>query len=184
MQSLLQADGEQTCMLVCNDHEEVGSASACGAQGPMFASVLERLWPDAEQRFCIIDRSMMISADNAHGIHPNFPSRHDNKHGPLLNAGPVIKVNSNQRYATNNETSAIFRKLCQPLDIAVQTFVSRADMGCGSTIGPITATTIGVRTLDIGVPSFAMHSVRELAGRQDCYALHRVFNGFFGSQAV
>lgn len=184
LQSLLTADGEQTCMLVCNDHEEVGSASACGAQGPMLSSVLERLWPNAEQRFCLIDRSMMISADNAHGVHPNFASRHDGKHGPMLNAGPVIKVNSNQRYATNSETSGIFKQLCRQVDEPVQTFVARTDMGCGSTIGPITASGIGVRTLDVGVPSFAMHSIRELAGRADCYALHRVFNGFFASAKV
>lgn len=184
LQSLLSADGEQSCMLVCNDHEEVGSASACGAQGPMLASVLERIWPAAEQRFCLIDRSLMISADNAHGIHPNFASRHDAKHGPLLNAGPVIKVNSNQRYATNSETSAIFRQLSQQANEPVQTFVTRTDMGCGSTIGPITATEIGVKTLDVGVPSFAMHSIRELAGRRDCYSLYRIFNGFFRQQTV
>ena len=120
-----------------------------------------------------IARSMMISADNAHGIHPNYPDKHDECHGPLINAGPVIKVNANQRYASNSETSAVFRHLCNQLDVPVQTFVVRSDMGCGSTIGPITATELGVPTLDIGVPTFAMHSIRELAGSRDTAYLYQ-----------
>jgi len=96
----------------------------------------------------------------------------------------VIKVNANQRYASNSETSAIFRNLCGQLDVPVQTFVTRTDLGCGSTIGPITATEIGVKTLDVGVPTFAMHSIRELAGDQDAYHLYRVLQQFFTVQSV
>ncbi|MBB6523729.1 M18 family aminopeptidase [Pseudoteredinibacter isoporae] len=182
LESLLIADGEQSCLLVCNDHEEVGSASACGAQGPMLASFLERVWPDITPREQLINRSVMISADNAHGIHPNFPNKHDGNHGPKLNAGPVIKINANQRYASNSETSGLFKLLAE--ELPVQTFVTRADMGCGSTIGPITATEIGVRTVDVGVPTFGMHSIRELAGSEDCYTMHQIFNRFLARQRV
>jgi aspartyl aminopeptidase len=121
----------------------------------------------------------MISADNAHGIHPNYADRHDASHGPLLNQGPVIKTNANQRYATNSETSARFRQICQQADVPLQDFVVRTDMACGSTIGPLTAAQIGVKTLDIGVPTFAMHSIRELAGSQDGWHLYRALKHFF-----
>lgn len=178
LQSLLQADSEN-CLLVCNDHEEVGSASSSGAQGPMLKSVLERIVDGTEALTRSLDRSMMISADNAHGIHPNFSDRHDGNHGPLLNAGPVIKINSNQRYASNSETSAFFRHLCEEVDVAVQSFVVRTDMGCGSTIGPITASELGVKTLDVGMPTFAMHSIRELAGSQDAHDLFKVLSRFY-----
>ena len=122
---------------------------------------------------------MMISADNAHGVHPNFADRHDDNHGPRLNAGPVIKINANQRYATNSETAGLVRLLAEEADVPLQSFVVRTDMACGSTIGPITATEIGVRTLDIGVPTFAMHSIRELAGADDGWHLQRLLQQFF-----
>ncbi|MGD9860702.1 MAG: M18 family aminopeptidase [Marinobacterium sp.] len=165
-------------VLVCNDHEEVGSLSACGAQGPMLAQWLERLMPDVDNRNRALARSMLISADNAHGVHPNFADRHDDNHGPLLNRGPVIKINANQRYATNSETSSIFRHLAAQAGVPVQSFVVRSDMACGSTIGPITAGELGVRTLDVGVPQFAMHSIRELAGSADAHGLYRVLQRF------
>ncbi|OUS02697.1 M18 family aminopeptidase [Gammaproteobacteria bacterium 54_18_T64] len=174
LQALLAADAQQPCLLVCTDHEEVGSASACGAQGPMLASVLERLLPDVSERSRCIARSLMVSADNAHGVHPNYASKHDANHGPLLNGGPVIKINANQRYATNSVTAALFRDLCRRADVPVQSFVTRTDLGCGSTIGPITASETGVPTLDVGVPTFAMHSIRELAGSDDAWSLFKV----------
>lgn len=179
LRSLLEADTDYTSLLVCNDHEEVGSASACGAKGPMLQQFLERLMPEADQRIRVLDRSLMVSADNAHGVHPNFADRHDDTHGPVLNAGPVIKVNANQRYATNSETSAWFRDLCRRASVPVQAFVSRADMECGTTIGPITASEVGVKTLDVGVPTFAMHSIRELAGTLDACYLYRVLKQFY-----
>ncbi len=179
LEALLQGDGKQTCILVCNDHEEVGSASACGAQGPMLASVVERLVNDPAKRTRVINNSLLISADNAHGVHPNYLSKHDENHGPLLNRGPVIKVNARQRYATNSLTASRFRDLARTAGVPVQTFVSRTDMGCGSTIGPITATELGVPTLDVGVPTFAMHSVRELAGVEDAHWLLRILAGFY-----
>lgn len=177
--SLLEASEERSCVLVCSDHEEVGSMSAAGAQGQFLQSVLQRLCVTHEALARAIDQSMLISADNAHGIHPNYADKHDANHGPVLNQGPVIKTNANQRYATNSETSAAFRTICEEADVPVQSFVVRTDMACGSTIGPITASEIGVRTLDVGVPTFAMHSIRELAGRWDGYYLYRALREFY-----
>jgi aspartyl aminopeptidase len=178
LQAIIESDGAVSSLLVCNDHEEVGSQSAAGAQGPMLDTVLRRLSESPAQHAAMIDRSFMISSDNAHGVHPNYVNRHDDNHGPLLNGGPVIKTNANQRYASNSETAALFRLLCRHLDIPVQSFVVRSDMACGSTIGPITAGVIGVRTLDIGVPQFAMHSVRELTGSLDPWRLARVLTSY------
>lgn len=184
LRSIVDAGGNQSQLIVLNDHEEVGSSSMCGAHGPMLASTLQRLCPDAIQRDRMIHRSLMISADNAHGIHPNYANKHDSNHGPLLNKGPVIKLNSNQRYATNGYTSSLFKNWCDAVDVPVQSFVVRNDMGCGSTIGPITASEIGVNTIDIGVPTFAMHSIRETAGSDDAHNLYRVFNHFFTSASL
>lgn len=177
--SLLKAGDDRNCLLVCNDHEEVGSMSASGAQGTFLDSVLQRLCSSSENMARMIDRSVLISADNAHGIHPNYPDKHDSNHGPVINQGPVIKTNANQRYASNSETSAMFRNLCDQADVPVQSFVVRTDMACGSTIGPLTASGIGVKTIDVGVPSFAMHSIRELAGRWDGYYLYRALREYF-----
>jgi aspartyl aminopeptidase len=179
LEALLESDSKEGCLLVCTDHEEVGSMSAAGAQGPMLEHLFARLEPDAERRSRMLARSMMISADNAHGIHPNFADKHDANHGPILNEGPVIKINANQRYATSDITSSKFRMLAAIDNVPVQEFVVRSDMGCGSTIGPITSAEIGVRTLDIGVPQLAMHSIRELAGTTDLVNTIRVFNRFF-----
>jgi aspartyl aminopeptidase len=182
MQALLQSGDQNTCFLVCNDHEEVGSTSDCGANGPMLKSLLERLYPEAETRSRILSQSLLVSTDNAHAVHPNYSDKHDTNHGPVINDGPVIKINANQRYATNSVTSSLFRHLCEQQGVPVQSFVNRADMGCGSTIGPITAATIGVQTIDVGVPTFAMHSIRELAGVEDAYNLFRALNGFYHSE--
>jgi aspartyl aminopeptidase len=179
LQALLASDGKHGALLVCNDHEEVGSLSAAGAQGPLLSSVLRRLAGDDEGMGALVERSLMISADNAHGIHPNFADKHDDNHGPLLNAGPVIKINANQRYASNSETAGLYRLLSEQEGVPVQSFVVRSDMACGSTIGPITAGGTGIRTLDIGVPTFAMHSVRELAGTADAWSLCRVLRRFY-----
>ncbi|MES2675729.1 MAG: M18 family aminopeptidase [Pseudomonadota bacterium] len=179
LQALLQADPDVSSLLICTDHEEVGSTSCCGANGPMLDHFLERLIPDFETRVRTIERSFMVSADNAHGIHPNFMDKHDENHGPLLNCGPVIKINANQRYATSSETSGFFQLLCSQAQIPLQMFVARTDMGCGSTIGPIVAAEVGVKTIDIGVPTFAMHSIRELAGVKDAHFLYRAATAFY-----
>jgi len=176
IRALIDGSGDEPALLVCNDHEEVGSMSAEGAHGPFLASVLDRWCGDGRGRS--MARSMMISADNAHGVHPNYLEKHDENHGPLLNQGPVIKVNHNQRYATNSRSAAIYRHISDELGLPYQTFVVRSDMGCGSTIGPVTAGNLGVTTLDIGVPQFSMHSIRETAGAKDGLTLYQVLRAF------
>ncbi len=157
---LVDADNPQNSLIVLNDHEEVGSQTSCGAQGPFLQSTLKRLIPDRETRERCINRSLFISTDNAHAVHPNFADRHDQNHLPTLNSGPVIKYNANQRYVTTSRTASFYRLLAKIADVPVQEFVMRSDLACGTTIGPITAGAIGVQTLDIGVPSLAMHSFR------------------------
>ena len=180
--AMLAAETDQGMLLICNDHEEVGSQSAEGAQGSFLMSVLGRIYPTTEQLHQVLDASTFISADNAHGVHHNFTNKHDDQHGPKLNQGPVIKVNANQRYATNAVTSAMVKELAAQMDLPIQTFVVRSDMSCGSTIGPITAAQLGVRTLDLGVPTFAMHSIRELAGSADAQITHNLLKAFFETQ--
>lgn len=179
LHALIESDGFQPAMLICTDHEEVGSVSACGAQGSFLNSVLQRWLGTGEILARAQHRSLLISADNAHSIHPNYPEKHDEKHGPRLNAGLALKINANQRYASNSQTQAFFRDLCEQHQIPVQIFVARADMGCGSTIGPLTAAETGIKAVDIGIPTFAMHSIRELAGAQDIRYLHDALRAFF-----
>jgi aspartyl aminopeptidase len=176
----LQA-AEANCLIVLNDHEEVGSMTAAGAQGPFLRELLERLLPDATARQTVLRQSFFISADNAHAVHPNFAAKHDPQHLPKLGLGPVIKFNANQRYATTAASAARFRQLCVQAGVPVQDFVSRSDMGCGSTIGPLTASGIGVETVDVGIPSLAMHSIRETAACADCLHLCAVLRHFLRS---
>ena len=183
LKSLLEADDSVSSLLVCNDHEEVGSASASGAGGTFLKDVLARITPNEASKIRTVSNSLLISTDNAHGVHPNYPTKHETNHGPILNKGPAIKFNANQRYATNSETAGYFKALCQSLGIECQEFVNRADMACGSTLGPITAKELGVRTLDVGVPTFAMHSIRELAGTLDAFNLYRVLSEFYKDQS-
>lgn len=180
-QALLAADGTNTSLVVCNDHEEVGSVSAIGADGPFLEAVIERIVQaeGSSQKNAVLDRSLMISCDNAHAAHPNFSDKHDGTHMPVLNGGPVIKVNVKQRYATTSLTASLFRQLCSDVNVPVQTFVSRSDLGCGSTIGPITSSRLGVPTLDVGIPQLAMHSCRELTGSEDGQRLSHVLEAFF-----
>ena len=176
LQALIDSTGQHNSIFISTDHEEVGSASACGAQGPFLGYVLEQI--SGGQFHQTIQNSRLISVDNAHALHPNFRDKHDAKHSPIMNQGPVIKINANQRYASNSITSADFRHLCQQHDIPVQSFVTRSDMGCGSTIGPITATELGIQTLDIGIPQLAMHSIREISGLQDCAHMQTALTAF------
>ncbi len=179
LESYLKSPSSRNTLLVCNDHEEVGSCSHAGAAGPMLKSLLKRLTQTPENYARCVNNSMMISCDNAHALHPNYIEKHDAHHGPIINQGPVIKINSNQRYATNSETAGAYILLCKTENVPYQKFVIRSDMGCGSTIGPITASNIGVKTVDVGVPTFAMHSVRELAGSKDPYYLYKSLVRYF-----
>lgn len=181
---LVAAESEMPCLLACNDHEEVGSQSAIGAQGPFLKNVLTRIAGTGEPFIRAMQQSMLISADNAHAVHPNYSDKHDSNHEPIINRGPVVKVNANQRYATSSETSALFRHMCQQDNLSVQSFVARTDMGCGSTIGPLTAAELGVMTLDVGLPTLAMHSIRELAGSEDATNLASLLIRFFKKSSL
>ena len=177
--ALINTKSDQFSLLVCNDHEEVGSQSTSGASGPFLYNTLKRLMPNIESREQILAKSTLISVDNAHAIHPNYADKHDKYHAPHLNKGPVIKVNSNQRYASNSQTIAYFKALCEKHDIPYQIFASRNDVSCGTTIGPLTATRLGIKTLDIGAPQYAMHSIRELTGAKDAYLLSKALSAFY-----
>ncbi len=179
MKALIDHNSSKTCLLVCNDHEEVGSSSTTGAAGTFLSSVLERICGSRETYNRAMSRSLLVSVDNAHGIHPNYQTKHDENHRPILNQGPVIKINANQRYATNSSTSSFFKMVCQSAKVPVQSYINRSDMGCGTTIGPITSTTLGVDTLDIGVPTFAMHSIRETCGADDIWYLYKALKTMF-----
>lgn len=180
MCALRDAPGDHARLLVCNDHEEVGSGSTSGARGNFLESVLARILGTPEARARALARSLLVSTDNAHAVHPNFADRHDAEHSPVMNQGPALKTNANQSYATNSESAALLRLAAGNAGVSLQDFIARPDMGCGSTIGPLAATRLGVRTVDVGVPTFAMHSIRELAGSTDAHALYRVLLQFYG----
>lgn len=167
------------------DHEEVGSESTTGAAGPFLEHVLERLalarGASRDDFLRSLSASSCISADNAHAVHPNYPERHEPGHRPMVNQGPAIKVNANQRYATSATTALLFEESCRRADVPVQSFVSRNNMPCGSTIGPITATRLGIPTVDIGIPQLSMHSARELCGVDDPGYLVRALTEYFSS---
>ncbi|MDD2358426.1 MAG: M18 family aminopeptidase [Thiovulaceae bacterium] len=165
---------QKPMMMVCSDHEEVGSVSVAGAGGSFLESVIERMFPTPETKARFARSSLLISADNAHAVHPNYVDKHEPLHAPKLNHGVVVKVNSNQRYASSSETIASFLDAAASVGETTQMYVTRSDMGCGSTIGPITAAKIGIDTIDIGVPTFAMHSIRESAGSDDAYSLYKI----------
>jgi aspartyl aminopeptidase len=161
-----------TALLVANDHEEVGSGSAEGARGPFLADVLDRLvavTDDGDRQALprTLARSRLVSADMAHAVHPNYAEQHEPAHRPALGGGPVMKLNANQAYATDARSGAWFATRCADAAVPVQHFVSRADLPCGSTIGPLTATRLGIATVDVGSPMLAMHSCRELASVED-----------------
>jgi aspartyl aminopeptidase len=153
------------------DHEEVGSVSAQGAGSPLLGRVLQRistgLGSAADDLHRALADSIVLSADGAHATHPNYPDRHEPDHRIELNRGPVLKINSNLRYATDSATAACFIEVCEAAGVPYQTFVNRSDLACGSTIGPLTAAQLGVPVVDAGCPQLAMHSARELAGSHD-----------------
>lgn len=173
-----------TRVVVLYDHEEVGSRSTQGAGGTFLADTLERIaigakGSDAESMARAVSRSWLISADMAHAIHPNYADRHEPGHRPKLGAGPVIKTNSNQAYATDAESAGFFASLCARVGVTPQNFVTRSDLGCGSTIGPISAARVGIRTVDVGNPMLSMHSIREMAASADVDPMIEVLAEFF-----
>jgi aspartyl aminopeptidase len=173
-----------TRVLALYDHEEVGSRSARGAAGSFLEDTLERIatsvGPDPSQGLArAISHSWLVSADMAHAIHPNYADRYEPGHAPKIGAGPVIKTNSNQSYATDAETAGFFAELCGRVGVTPQNFVVRSDLGCGSTIGPISAARLGIRTVDVGNPMLSMHSCREMAGSADVEPMIAVLAEFY-----
>lgn len=170
-------------VLALFDHEEVGSTSRGGAQGPLLGNVLERIvlaaGGDREAYHRAIAASVCVSADMAHGTHPNYVDKHEPDHHLRLNGGPVIKINSNQKYASEAETEALFQTACESADVPFQKWVNRTDLACGSTIGPVTAANLGLKTVDVGIPQLAMHSSRELCGAADPAYFTRALTQFF-----
>lgn len=177
--ALLQKETAGNCLLLCSNHEEIGSASVAGAQGNFLATVLDRLLPEPSSKRKALHDSYLLSLDNAHGVHPNFSDKHDPQHLPLLNHGPVIKYNSNQRYATTSRSAGLYKTVADEVSVPVQEFVMNNDLACGSTIGPITATNLGIQTVDLGIPSLAMHSIRETTGAKDPYMLYQTVAHFY-----
>lgn len=170
-------------VLAAFDHEELGSGSRSGAAGPFLEDVLGRVYSalgaDDSTRRRAFASSWCLSSDVGHSVHPNYVAKHDPVVHPLLGSGPILKLNANQRYATDAIGGAAWRGWCERAGVRTQEFVSNNNVPCGSTIGPITATRLGIRTVDVGIPILSMHSARELAGVSDLYDLSRVAGAFF-----
>jgi aspartyl aminopeptidase len=176
------ADLPYVPVLAAFDHEETGSQSDTGADGPLLGSVLERSvfarGGSYEDRARAFAGTVCLSSDTGHAVHPNYAERHDPTHHPRVNGGPILKVNVNNRYATDGSGRAVFAAACEKADIPFQTFVSNNSMPCGTTIGPITAARHGISTVDIGVAILSMHSARELCGTDDPYLLANALVAF------
>ena len=169
-------------VLAAFDHEENGSQSDTGADGPLLGSVLERSvfarGGSYEDRARAFAGTVCLSSDTGHAVHPNYAERHDPTHHPRVNGGPILKVNVNNRYATDGSGRAVFTAACERASVPFQSFVSNNSMPCGTTIGPITAARHGIRTVDIGVAILSMHSARELCGADDPFLLANALVAF------
>lgn len=179
--SVLQADSTLVCAFF--DHEEIGSESHKGADGSFLADILGRIalatQTDAEDFLRTLAKSTMISADMAHAYQPSFPLAYDPDHKVMVNQGPVIKVNANQRYSTTSGSDALFAECCELAGVPYQKYSHRNDLGCGSTIGPMASSRLGIHCVDVGNPLWAMHSIRESAGVWDHHYLIRAMYQFF-----
>jgi aspartyl aminopeptidase len=178
-----------TRTVVLYDHEEVGSRSGQGAGGTFLKDTLSRVatcfeggTESSQDLARAISRSWLISADMAHAVHPNYADRHEPGHRPKIGQGPVLKTNNNQSYATDAESAGFFSAICAQVGVTPQQFVTRSDLGCGSTIGPISAARVGIRTVDVGNPMLSMHSCREMAGAGDVEPMIDVLRAFFSSE--
>ncbi len=182
VEAAARAGGGLAPVVVLFDHEEVGSDSVTGAGSYFLPRVLERLSRRGGRSFDdharALASSLCLSADMAHAVHPNYESRHEPRHKPALNGGPVLKVNAQQRYATSATTATVVEELCRLLQIPLQHYVNRTDLPCGSTIGPITSTLLGVPTADVGNAMLSMHSCREMAGADDPPMMEKLMTAF------
>ncbi|RLD82292.1 MAG: M18 family aminopeptidase [Bacteroidetes bacterium] len=174
---------EATQVMACFDNEEVGSLSKQGAGSPFLRSVLQRISyqfkNDIESFYRAISHSFLISADMAHALHPNYQEKHDPVNHPVINGGPVIKVNANQKYTTDSDSSAVYEMLCRNVNVPIQKYVNHSDIKGGSTLGSISSGQLDFRSVDIGNPMLAMHSIRELAGVDDHYWVMKSFEEFY-----
>lgn len=175
---------DATQVAVFYDNEEIGSLTYQGANSSFLSEILERIVladknNSKEDYFMAKASSFLISADGAHGVHPNFSDKHDPDYAPMLNSGPVIKLNASYKYATTSETSLVFQRLCEELSISYQKFAGRSDIPSGSTIGAISAANLGIRTVDVGNPMWAMHSIRETCGTMDHALMNKVLMHYF-----
>jgi aspartyl aminopeptidase len=172
-------------VLAAFDHEETGSQSDTGADGPLLGSVLERSvharGGSPEDRARALAATVCLSSDVGHAVHPNYAERHDPTHHPRAGGGPILKVNANNRYATDGSGRAVFAAACEKAGVPFQSFVSHNSMPCGTTIGPITAARHGIRTVDIGVAILSMHSAREMCAAADPYLLASALTAFLES---
>lgn len=180
---------QSTSVLALFDHEEIGSRTARGANSRTLEEILRMIMRCAEVDSTgtfsrSLAHSWLVSADMAHAVHPSHAEMHDSEHMPKMNAGPVIKQNANKRYGTESETSAMFLLLCERTDTEMQWFVNRSDLACGSTVGPILASRLGVRTVDVGNPMLSMHSAREMCGTADHPAMVKVLQAFYDSPTI
>jgi aspartyl aminopeptidase len=170
-------------MILLFDHEEVGSQSAQGADSNMVVEVTQRIsecfGTVGQDYFMAIRKSLLLSADMAHAVHPNYSHCHQKDHMPKIHQGIVLKVNANQRYATDAVGLAIVKSIAKKADVPLQEFIVRNDNACGSTIGPIIAAKAGMKSVDIGAPMLAMHSIRETCGVIDLTYYQKLFNIFF-----
>ena len=184
LEALKQVElGSDIAVLAAFDHEEVGSASTTGAAGPILEDVLRRIAAGhgitGDRWHAMIARSSCISADAGHAVHPNYIGNHDPHNQPLLNSGPLLKINANQRYATDAVGASLWARACQASEVPNQPFVSNNSIPCGSTIGPITATRLGITTVDVGIPLLSMHSAREMCGVDDPWYLSRALEAYW-----
>ncbi|MFJ9838855.1 M18 family aminopeptidase [Kitasatospora sp. NPDC101155] len=169
-------------VLAAFDHEETGSESDTGAQSPLLGNVIDRTiharGGNPEDRARALAGTVCLSSDMGHAVHPNYTERHDPGHHPMPNGGPILKVNVNNRYATDGVGRAVFAAACEKAGVPWQTFVSNNAMPCGTTIGPITAARLGIKTVDCGIAALSMHSARELCGAEDPYLLASAIKAF------
>jgi len=176
-------NNETINVLAAFDHEELGSQSRSGASGPMLDDILSRIGDDLgatmSERKRAYAESWCVSADAGHSVHPNYPERHDPANLPLAGRGPLLKINGNQRYATDAAGAALWARCSAAAGVPYQEFVSNNTVPCGSTIGPLTATRLGIRTVDVGIPLLSMHSARELAHVNDPFSLSAAIGAFF-----
>lgn len=178
LETVAGASEATNAMLICSNHEEIGSQTESGALGSFLSDVLLRLYPSNEERIIGMRNSFLLSLDNAHATHPNFKEKSDPDHTVLLNRGPVIKLNASQRYSSTSLSAAEIRMIAIEADVICQDFVMRSDMVCGSTIGPLTSSQLGVTSVDIGAPTWGMHSVRETTGSKDPADLVKLAQAF------